>query len=144
MNGERKAGISGKEQGNGTRTIQETYENGASWGTRKVGVIPIQIRQFFWLPHHTTTQMSEQYFETTKMFFSPENTNAKAFMEQAKSLDELKTIIGQHHIRLEGRTQHFDADMLLMAIDRYVQDGDIRHLTSAGNFRFTVISLKGY
>ena len=76
------------------------------------------------------------------MFFSPENTNAKALMEQAKSLDDLKTIIVQHNIRLEGRTQQFDAGMLLLAIDRYVQDGDIRHLTSAGNFRFTVINLK--
>ena len=87
--------------------------------------------------------MSEQHFETTKMFFNPENTKAKALMEQAKNLDELKTIIEENRIRLQGRNQHFDADMLLMAIDRYVQDGDIRHLTSAGNFRFTVINLKG-
>ena len=86
--------------------------------------------------------MNEQFFETTKKFFNPENTTAKEFIEKAKDLDELKTIILKHNIGLQGRSQYFDANMLVMAIDRYLQDGDIRHLTSAGNFRFTVIRLK--
>ena len=86
--------------------------------------------------------MSEQFFETTKRFFIPDNTTAKALIEKAKDLDELKTIILKHHIGLQGRSQYFDANMLVISIDRYLQDGDIRHLTSAGNFRFTVIRLK--
>ncbi len=96
----------------------------------------------FRLPHHNTEPMNEQFFETTKLFLSPENTNAKALMEQAKNLEELQAIIVKHTIGLHGRTQHFDANMLLTSIERYVHDGDIRHLTSAGNFRFTVIRLK--
>jgi hypothetical protein len=86
--------------------------------------------------------MSEQNFETTRLFLSPENTNAKELMEQAKNLDELRTIIVKNNIGLQGRGQYFDANMLVISIDRYLQDGNIRHLTSAGNFRFTVISLK--
>jgi hypothetical protein len=86
--------------------------------------------------------MSEHTFETTKIFRSPENTDAKALMDKAKNLDELKTIILKHNIGLQGRSQYFDANMLVMSIDRYLQDGNIRHLTSAGNFRFTVIYLK--
>lgn len=87
--------------------------------------------------------MNEQSFETTKkFFFEPENTSAKELLEKAKDLDELKMTILQHNIGLQGRSQYFDANMLVMSIDRYLQDGDIRHLTSAGNFRFTVIRLK--
>jgi hypothetical protein len=86
--------------------------------------------------------MSEQTFETTRIFLSPENTNAKELMEQARNLDELKRIILKNNIGLQGRGQYFDANMLVICIDRYLQDGDIRHLTSAGNFRFTVIRLK--
>ncbi|MDY0093496.1 MAG: hypothetical protein RBT80_12430 [Candidatus Vecturithrix sp.] len=86
--------------------------------------------------------MKEQIFESTKKFFYPENTIAKEFIEKAKDLDELKTIILKHNIGLQGSSQYFDANMLIMSIDRYLQDGDIRHLTSAGNFRFTVIRLK--
>jgi hypothetical protein len=86
--------------------------------------------------------MDEHTFETTKIFRSPENTDAKALMDKAKSLDELKAIILENNIGLQGRNQYFDANMLVMSIDRYLQDGNIRHLTSAGNFRFTVIYLK--
>ena len=86
--------------------------------------------------------MNEQFFETTKRFFIPENTTAKELIEKAKNLDELKTIILKHNIGLQGRNQYFDANMLVMSIDRYLQDGNIRHLTSAGNFRFKVIYLK--
>ena len=86
--------------------------------------------------------MSEQNFETTKRFFNPDNPAAKELMEKAKDLDELKTIILKHHIGLQGRSQYFDANMLVMSIDRYLHDGDIGHLTSTGNFRFMVIRLK--
>ena len=86
--------------------------------------------------------MNEQFFESTKKFFNPENTSAKELIEKAKDLYELKTIIVKHNIGLQGSSQYFDANMLVMSIDRYLQDGDIRHLTSAGNFRFTVIRLK--
>ncbi len=86
--------------------------------------------------------MKEQIFESTKKFFYPENTIAKELIEKAKDLDELKTLILKHNMGLQGSSQYFDANMLIMSIDRYLQDGDIRHLTSAGNFRFTVIRLK--
>lgn len=86
--------------------------------------------------------MKEQFFESTKKFSYPENTIAKELIEKAKDLNELKTSILKHNIGLQGRSQYFDAKMLVMSIDHYLQDGDIRHLTSAGNFRFTVIRLK--
>lgn len=73
---------------------------------------------------------------------SDKNDTTKALMARAKSLDELKAIIKQHKIVLRGSRQPFNAPMLVLAIDRYLQDGNIGHLTSAGNFRFTVVNLK--
>jgi hypothetical protein len=70
------------------------------------------------------------------------NDRAQALMAKANNLDELKTIIKRHKIVLQGGSQPFNAHMLILAIDRFLQDGDARHLTTAGNFRFTVDSLK--
>ena len=70
------------------------------------------------------------------------NDRAQALMAKAKTLEELKTIIKRNKIMLQGGTQPFNAHMLILAIDRYLQDGDTRHLTTAGNFRFTVVGLK--
>ncbi len=55
---------------------------------------------------------------------------------------ELKAIILKKNIGLQGSSQYFDAKMLIHCIDCYLQDGDTRNLTSAGNFRFKVICLK--
>ncbi|PIE35311.1 hypothetical protein CSA56_04600 [candidate division KSB3 bacterium] len=62
-------------------------------------------------------------------------------MEKTENLDELRMIIVRNRIGLQGRSQYFNARMLFIPIDRYWQDKDIHHLTSAGNFRFKVISL---
>ncbi len=89
-----------------------------------------------------TQNMMTQRFKTSHMFSNPDNERAKELMDTAQNLDELKAIILEKNIGLQGSSQYFDAQMLIHCIDCYVQDGDTRNLTSVGNFRFKVICLK--
>ena len=76
------------------------------------------------------------------MISKSDNERAKELMDKAQTLEELKAIILENNVGLQGSSQYFDAKMLVHSIDRYLQDGEKRHLTSAGNFRFKVIYLK--